>query len=399
MSSDSGVLKEGWATKQGGFIKTWHRRWFVLIGKTLEYSKQPGVAAQGQISLDDVTEIGMAFQCKKGPALQLVTRDRTYFMVFEDSEEVQQWIDVLNKAKNGGSQDDKDTIKMTDFKTLRVIGQGLRSQVLLVKHITTGKTYIAKRYSKKVVGEQNDLIESYKSSFKDQSLPYAVNLFDIVSSDDSFLLIMDTVPCSLKAGFGSAPVSPEIASAVFAEIVKGLQDLHDKGFYFGDFHLSNVLLDKKGHVKLTLPGVVLPISDKQERYLEYIDPIMLESGKLDSSSDFYGAGIIFYEMLTGYSPFITHNRKEILKEKKALNIEFPPYVSDEHKQLIMNLLSPDLEKRKSVTFPEPSPDMDLSKLVNCQTRSEASKAFENESFENDTFVISYADESAIMQAI
>ena len=220
MSSDSSVLKEGWATKQGGFIKTWHRRWFVLIGKTLEYSKQPGVPAQGKILLDDVTEIGIALNCKKGPALQLVTPERTYFMVFDTSDEVQEWIEVLNKAKNGGGQDDKNTIKFTDFKTLRIISQGIRSQVLLVKHIPTDKTYIAKKYSKKVVGEQNDLIEKYKSAFKGEKLAYSVPLFDIVTSDDSILFVMETVPCSLKAGLNNVPISEELALAVRNSTVK-----------------------------------------------------------------------------------------------------------------------------------------------------------------------------------
>ena len=163
--------------------------------------------------------------------------------------------------------------------------------------------------------------------------------------------------------------------------------------------MSNVLLDKKGHVKLTLPGIILPLNDKQERYLEYLDPGMLESSKMDPSSDFYGAGIIFYEMLAGYPPFISHNRKELLEEKKAEDIEFSPHISDANREIILNLLSTDPAKRNSVTFPEPSPDQDLSKLVNSQVRSEASKAFENMSFENDPIVISYADESAIMQTI
>ncbi|GAA6069243.1 rho GTPase-activating protein 24 isoform X1 [Tachysurus ichikawai] len=33
------VLRHGWLRKQGGFVKTWHSRWFVLRGEQLYYYK------------------------------------------------------------------------------------------------------------------------------------------------------------------------------------------------------------------------------------------------------------------------------------------------------------------------------------------------------------------------
>lgn len=33
------ALKCGWLRKQGGFVKTWHTRWFVLKGDQLYYFK------------------------------------------------------------------------------------------------------------------------------------------------------------------------------------------------------------------------------------------------------------------------------------------------------------------------------------------------------------------------
>lgn len=34
-----GVIRCGWLRKQGGFVKTWHSRWFVLRGDRLFYYK------------------------------------------------------------------------------------------------------------------------------------------------------------------------------------------------------------------------------------------------------------------------------------------------------------------------------------------------------------------------
>ncbi|KAG8134355.1 hypothetical protein E2320_007467, partial [Naja naja] len=33
------AIKCGWLRKQGGFVKTWHTRWFVLRGEQLYYFK------------------------------------------------------------------------------------------------------------------------------------------------------------------------------------------------------------------------------------------------------------------------------------------------------------------------------------------------------------------------
>uniref|UniRef100_A0ACB8E9H2 Rho GTPase activating protein 24 n=1 Tax=Sphaerodactylus townsendi TaxID=933632 RepID=A0ACB8E9H2_9SAUR len=33
------AIKCGWLRKQGGFVKTWHTRWFVLKGEQLYYFK------------------------------------------------------------------------------------------------------------------------------------------------------------------------------------------------------------------------------------------------------------------------------------------------------------------------------------------------------------------------
>ena len=52
MSQVSDVKKSGWLRKQGGVVKTWHRRWFVLNGEYLFYfQKEEDVRPVGVISL------------------------------------------------------------------------------------------------------------------------------------------------------------------------------------------------------------------------------------------------------------------------------------------------------------------------------------------------------------
>ncbi|XP_016381871.1 rho GTPase-activating protein 24-like [Sinocyclocheilus rhinocerous] len=51
-SARQDVLRCGWLRKQGGFVKTWHTRWFVLRGDQLYYYKdEDETKALGTISL------------------------------------------------------------------------------------------------------------------------------------------------------------------------------------------------------------------------------------------------------------------------------------------------------------------------------------------------------------
>jgi hypothetical protein len=50
--------KEGWCTKQGGSIKTWKKRWFVLKGNRLWYFKgKTDTEAKGYIDLERGTVV------------------------------------------------------------------------------------------------------------------------------------------------------------------------------------------------------------------------------------------------------------------------------------------------------------------------------------------------------
>ncbi|KAL7982122.1 hypothetical protein Chor_001179 [Crotalus horridus] len=48
------AIKCGWLRKQGGFVKTWHTRWFVLKGEQLYYFKDE----------DEAKPLSLAMQCK-----------------------------------------------------------------------------------------------------------------------------------------------------------------------------------------------------------------------------------------------------------------------------------------------------------------------------------------------
>jgi len=102
--------KEGWLIKQGGKIKTWKKRWFVLKGDTLYYFKTQKDAEQtGEIKLLSTSSCNPEpGQSKKGKyRFSIGTPNRVYMIVDETEKGMQQWVDVISKTidriSNGGS--------------------------------------------------------------------------------------------------------------------------------------------------------------------------------------------------------------------------------------------------------------------------------------------------------
>jgi len=93
--------KDGFLTKQGGSIKTWKRRWFVLKGSTLFYFKtKQDTEETGRIELGADSTVADEPKKKKNCFSVTPSLDakRTFYMVPDRPSETQEWINAINKA-------------------------------------------------------------------------------------------------------------------------------------------------------------------------------------------------------------------------------------------------------------------------------------------------------------
>jgi eukaryotic-like serine/threonine-protein kinase len=119
-----------------------------------------------------------------------------------------------------------------------------------------------------------------------------------------------------------APVSFDEAKlrAVFGQLVVGLSALHRMGKLHRDVKPSNVLVTGSGEVKVLDFGLVTDVDDGQSREglgtPVYVAPERF-SKKVPSgaAADWYGAGAILYEALTGRPPFAAGDMEQLLVEK------------------------------------------------------------------------------------
>lgn len=94
--------KEGFLTKQGGSIKTWKRRWFVLKGKKLVYFKSRNdTEATGIIELETDSFVKDEKDKKRRFMFSVGTSRRVFFIVADNEKDMNSWIDAIKRNIEG----------------------------------------------------------------------------------------------------------------------------------------------------------------------------------------------------------------------------------------------------------------------------------------------------------
>jgi len=111
----------------------------------------------------------------------------------------------------------------------------------------------------------------------------------------------------------SGKLSPREALQIVPQICEALQFAHDAGIVHRDIKPDNILLDKKGRVKIADFGIAKLLGTPQDTAIpetqgaigtpNYMAPEQIEKPQsVDHRADIFSLGVVFYEMLTGELP-------------------------------------------------------------------------------------------------
>ncbi|KAK6788204.1 hypothetical protein RDI58_016729 [Solanum bulbocastanum] len=96
--------RDGWLTKQGEYIKTWRRRWFILKQGKLLWFKDPSsvtsaAVPRGVVSVAEcLTVKGAEDVINKPFAFELSTRRDTMFFIADTEKEKEEWINSIGRS-------------------------------------------------------------------------------------------------------------------------------------------------------------------------------------------------------------------------------------------------------------------------------------------------------------
>jgi len=267
-----------------------------------------------------------------------------------------------NNDKSGITHKNKDlwttTVNFENFNILMLLGRGSFGKVVLAKKKDNHKLYALKILNKSKVKLQNQIDHTMteRALLEKIDHTFIVKLKYAFQTPDKLCFVTEYMPGGelfyhlRKCRF----FSEDKTRFYIAEIILGIEYLHQNNCIYRDLKPENILLDKDGHIRLTDFGLSKVTVSKKDDGLayticgtpEYLAPEILEGKGYTKSVDWWSLGALLYEMLVGYSPFKpkTKDKRIDIKIYKA-PIDYKNYLSVEAKSLIGGLLTLDPIKR------------------------------------------------------
>ncbi|MCF6189964.1 MAG: serine/threonine protein kinase [Cocleimonas sp.] len=206
-------------------------------------------------------------------------------------------------------------IQIPNYTVKKVIGQGGMALVYLATQDMLSREVALKVLMPDMMKDDN-LRKSFLNEGKivaSLKHPNIVSIFDIgVVGDSIFYMSMEYI-CggTLKEKLLKEKFSYNAAIKALEEISEGLSYAHEQGYIHRDIKPGNILFRDDGSAVLTDFGIakLQDTSGDLTRLgltagtAQYMSPEQAQSSKLDSRSDIYSLGLVFFEILTGKKAF------------------------------------------------------------------------------------------------
>jgi serine/threonine protein kinase len=205
------------------------------------------------------------------------------------------------------------------YKLVEHLGTGGMSSVYLVEHTVLRSKRAMKILPKHRVGDSSYLARFQREAQATAALehPNIVQAFDMDQEGDRHYLIMEYIPGrDLQSVVQqSGPLDYALAANLITQAAEGLDYAHRRGLIHRDVKPANVLLNRRGVVKILDLGLALVSQDDQTSLTrmynenvigtaDYLAPEQaLDSHNVDARADIYGLGCTLYFTLTGHPPF------------------------------------------------------------------------------------------------
>ncbi|XP_022428573.2 protein kinase C delta type isoform X2 [Delphinapterus leucas] len=268
--------------------------------------------------------------------------------------------DVPGTGTYGKIWESSTKCSIENFTFIKILGKGSFGKVLLAELKGKKEFFAIKALKKDVVLIDDDvectMVEKRVLALSGEN-PFLTHLFCTFQTKDHLFFVMEF----LNGGDLMYHIQDkgrfELYRATFyaAEIICGLQFLHQKGIIYRDLKLDNVMLDRDGHIKIADFGMCKEnmFGDKQASTFcgtpDYIAPEILQGLKYSFSVDWWSFGVLLYEMLIGQSPFHGDDEDELFESIRVDSPYYPRWITRESKDILEKLLERDTTRRLGVT--------------------------------------------------
>jgi len=375
------VVKEGWLWKRGEHIKNWRRRYFILRddGSFFGFKEKPARDFQEPLNNFTVKDCQL-MKLEKPRANVFVIRGLQWTTVVErmfcveTKEEREDWISAIESVSEqlqvinesdltpaalaefeAKCEEPKKKKNLDDFEFLKVLGKGTFGKVILCREKASSHLYAIKILKKTVIIAKDEVTHTLTENRVLQTTkhPFLTQLKYSFQTADRLCFVMEYVNGGeLFFHLSKVRVFSEDRTRFYgAEIISALGYLHSHNIVYRDVKLENLLLDKDGHIKIADFGLC-----KEEMFYgastktfcgtpEYLAPEVLEDNDYGRAVDWWGTGVVMYEMMCGRLPFYNRDHEILFELILMEDIRFPRTLSENAKSLLGGLLMKDPKKR------------------------------------------------------
>uniref|UniRef100_K9J022 Serine/threonine-protein kinase N1 n=1 Tax=Desmodus rotundus TaxID=9430 RepID=K9J022_DESRO len=251
----------------------------------------------------------------------------------------------------------KSPLTLEDFKFLAVLGRGHFGKVLLSEFRPSGELFAIKALKKGDIVARDE-VESLMcekrilAAVTSAGHPFLVNLFGCFQTPEHVCFVMEySAGGDLMLHIHSDVFSEPRAAFYSACVVLGLQFLHEHKIVYRDLKLDNLLLDTEGYVKIADFGLCkegMGYGDRTSTFCgtpEFLAPEVLTDTSYTRAVDWWGLGVVMYEMMCGRLPFYNQDHERLFELILMEEIRFPRTLSPEAKSLLAGLLKKDPKQR------------------------------------------------------
>ncbi|KAL5288832.1 PKN2 family protein [Megaselia abdita] len=268
-----------------------------------------------------------------------------------------QYRESLEQSARQSANLQSSRLQMDNFRLLSVLGRGHFGKVILSQLRSNNQYYAIKALKKGdiITRDEVESLLSEKRIFEVVNAmrhPFLVNLYACFQTDQHVCFVMEYAAGGDLMMHIHTDVFTEPRAVFYAAcVVLGLQYLHENKIIYRDLKLDNLLLDTDGYVKIADFGLCkegMGFGDRTGTFCgtpEFLAPEVLTETSYTRAVDWWGLGVLIFEMLVGESPFPGDDEEEVFDSIVNDEVRYPRFLSLEAIAIMRRLLRKNPERR------------------------------------------------------
>src|SRR6266853_1123537 len=244
----------------------------------------------------------------------------------------------ISAAAAGSETLDIGTVLAGRYELLKLIGQGGMGAVYKARDKELDRV-VALKLIRPELAKNPEVLRRFKQELilaRQVTHKNVIRIFDLGQSDGIKFITMDFVEGQDLRSLllEKSKLAPDQAARIMLQICRALEAAHAEGVIHRDLKPQNIMLDASGRILVMDFGIArsayLPGMTQTGALIgtpEYMSPEQGRGEALTERSDLFSMGIIFYELLTGKSPYHSDTPLATLWKRMTEKVT-PPVVLD-----------------------------------------------------------------------